>query len=535
MRRPNLLLIQTDQQKATSLDLYNTDRNFIRTDALRRIAEAGVVCEAGYCPYPLCVPSRIAMVTGRYPSELGYVGNRPYPLDCDAPNLFRHLRHNGYRSMLVGKDHAIGLPWDEGGSVAEKWRGNRAIQDSFDWVYATFHGGNMTPDTRADQPHIQSFLDQADQLQHLWGSAVAPFDGDQSQSARMCEVAVDYLDTWKRDDAGADTPFAMWLSFPDPHEFYQAPRDVVARVRSDDLGAPHGADVDLGDRAEYIQFMRWYFNSGGVPREVIDQLVRVYLAMCLNVDEQLRRVLDHLERIGEWDNTLIVYCSDHGDFNGDLGLVQKFNAGYDGCCRVPFVMAFPGRGPGGLRSREPVNLADLPATICDGLGVAALPGDRGRSLMPIVVGEEHEEAAYTVVESGVPGESLSTRDIANFADHRWDVQPDGRWCYDPPHRFGGRMYAVRSADHKLIVREGQCSEFYDLVADPWELRNAIDDPQHAQLVATHHEYLVEHLCQRAPVPPGTTIADQDAVYRAGGNLSWAESLALHRGVQGVPV
>ena len=234
--------------------------------------------------------------------------------------------------------------------------------------------------------------------------------------------------------------------------------------------------------------------------------------------------------MGEWENTVIVYVSDHGDLTGEHGLLQKFNCGYDGCARVPFLVAQPGMGQAGARSDEPVNLTDLPATLCELLDWPALENDQGRSFAPIVRGEA-QQREYTVVESGVPGESLTLADVANFPDHRYDVTPDGRWVYDPPHRFGGRMFAVRSKRYKLIAREGQAREFYDMRSDPWETTNLAGQPEFAAEMLRHYDYLAQHLGRVAPIQPGTGIAGHDKFYRAGGDQTWAQSLAAHRAAE----
>ncbi|MBN1557158.1 MAG: sulfatase-like hydrolase/transferase, partial [Lentisphaerae bacterium] len=281
---------------------------------------------------------------------------------------------------------------------------------------------------------------------------------------------------------------------------------------------------DMESRSEYIQFMHWYFNAGGVPEETVLKLIRVYLAMCKNVDLQLNRVLDRLDAMGELENTLIIYTSDHGDFNGEHQLIQKFNSAYDGCARVPLLISYPGHGPAGRVCPDPVNLADLPSTLCEILGWERFAEDQGRSLADMVLADSYTPRDCTIIESGIPGESLTRADIRNFPEHRYDRTPVGRWCYDPPHRFGGKVYAVRSRDYKLIVRQDQAHEFFDMRNDPWETRNAAAEPGRQAEVLRHYQYLAQHLTRIAHGRPDVIIAKQDAWYRAGGDKTWQESL-----------
>ncbi|MBN1865489.1 MAG: sulfatase-like hydrolase/transferase [Victivallales bacterium] len=519
MRKPNLLFIMTDQQKATSLDLYNSQVNFIKTSALRELAREGTVFNASYCPYPLCVPSRISMLTGMHPSFSGYVANTPF-IEDRHDTIFQAAKKRGYRTMLVGKDHA----YCEASIGGDNGHHPKFMDNIFDKMYCALHNGYQPPEIERDLPHVRPWLNQTDVLHRIWGSEIAPWNSDQSVTARLCQVAEEYIQEWDRVDRKTDTPFCMWLSFPDPHEYYQAPKDVVECIDPATIQLPPNWESDIGGRAEYIQFMHWYFNSGGVPQEEVKKLIRVYLAMCMNVDIWLGKLFSFLKKNGIWEETLIVFTSDHGDFNGEHQLIQKFNCGYDGCCRVPLIMAWPGRSVQGRVYEHPVSLVDIPSTICDILGWERLREDQGNSMKDVLFDETPSEREFTVYESGVAGESLTKKDIPNFPGHRFDVEPIGRWSYDPPHRFGGKMYAVRTKDYKLIVRQDQANEFYDMKTDPWETRNVYNDTSYTAQIIKHFSHLSEYLVKVSQKRAGSSIAPQDEWYRAGGNLQWEQSL-----------
>jgi len=519
MNRPNLLLIMTDQQKATSLDLYNTRANFIRTPGLTALAEEGTVFEAAYCPYPLCVPSRISMLTGMYPSHHGHIGNVPCMADR-YDTIFGAAKQNGYRTMLVGKDHAY-TEARTGGDPGE----HPAYMDRiFDRLYFALHNTWQPPEIMRDRPHIQPWLMKTKTLHRLWGSEAAPWTSDQTITARLHEVATEYLRDWHTQDRPAGTPFAMWLSFPDPHEFYQAAHDVVDLIDPDAIQLPPNWDSDIANRAEYMQFFHWYFNAGGVPEDEVLKQTRIYLAMCKTVDLYLEQLLALLKELGVWEETLVVFASDHGDFNGEHQLVQKFNCAYDGCCRVPLVIGWPGRTRGGRRYEHPVNLTDLASTVCELLGWDRFEQNQGRSLADVLTADVPQARECTVVESGVPGPSLTCRDIPNFEGHRYDRVPAGRGCWDPPHRYAGKVYAIRTTGAKLIVRQDQRSEFYDLAGDPWEMVNRIDDPALQGEILRHYELLAQHLAGIAFKQQGVHIADQDDWYELGGEKGWYDSV-----------
>ena len=526
MKQPNILFIQTDQQKAKSLDLYS-DINSISTTNLKMLAENGVVFENSYCPYPLCVPSRISMLTGEYPSSSGYLGNAPTMYDSYGDEtIFSAAKKHGYHTMLVGKDHAYGSNCPPDSLSGEDENYPDFLGDIFDRMHFAWHGNTMTPETNKELPHIEPWIQYQDELEKLWGSEVAPWDSNESVSSLLSDKAVEFMKDWQ--NGSEDKPFAMWLSYPDPHERYQAPTDVVEMINKEDIELPLNWESDINNRSEYIQFMHWYFNKGGVPESKVKKLIRVYLGMCLNVEIQLGKVFDCLKEMGEWENTIIFYVSDHGDFNGEHQLIQKFNCGYDGCTHIPMIVAWPGHSKDGRHCLEPVNLTDIPATICELLGWEKFSQDQGQSFADILLEETYEERKYTVVESGIPSESLTTKDVKNFPKHRYDRKTEGRWCYDPPHRFGGRMYVVRSKDYKLIVRQDKKSEFYNMKDDPWETKNIFGKPKYQKEIINHFEYLVHHLGRVSYKQEDTFIAPQDNIYEAGGDKTWQEYLQQNK-------
>lgn len=249
--------------------------------------------------------------------------------------------------------------------------------------------------------------------------------------------------------------------------------------------------------------------------------------MCKNVDIYIKKLMDYLKEKGIFEDTLIIFTSYHGYFNGDHQMIQKFNCTYDGCTRIPLVIAYPGSSKPGRQYPHPVNLADLPSTICDILGFERLEKDQGISMANIIMSDEYEKREYTVTESGISSEVLTKKDIENFPNHRYDRSPVGRWCYDPPHRYGGKVYSIRSTDYKLIVRLTQVSEFYDLKNDSWETKNEYNNPKFAGEILKHYEYLSQHLCRIATQREGTAIASWDEFYRAGGDKTWDESYEDH--------
>jgi len=522
LRRPNILLIQTDQQKASSLDLYNRDVNYIKTEHISQLAEEGVVFDNTYCPYPLCVPSRTSMMCGQYPSTTGYIGNEPCGMAGKKMTLFDLLKSVGYRTMLVGKDHAYGLP-RPGANPAEKWTPPKEMKAVFDDIYTAWHGMFHSPDTNRDCPKLEPFLQAHDSLSQLWGAEVAPWSTDETQTAAICNAFIDLAGKHSR---SSSQPFACWLSISDPHEPYQAPRDMYERMEQERIGFYPNRDSDFSNRAEYMQFFQWFFNAGGpIPEEDELRLIKVYLAMCKNVDLQLGRVFDFLKKKGLWEDTLVIFTSDHGDLTGEHRLLQKFNCTYNGSAKVPLIVSWPGRTQGQKRVKTPVNLVDLPATICSLLGIDPLPDDQGMDLSPALLRDRVLDKKYTVIESGVPGPGLTCKDIQNFSTHKYNIIPKKRNAYDPPHRYAGRTYAVCSERYKLITREGQCNELYNVEQDPWEIENLAQKPDMKEVVEEHLLYLVKHLTDQFVYPADTKIAPQDALYPLGGDKSWDECAA----------
>jgi arylsulfatase A-like enzyme len=521
--KKNIILLYSDQQKATSLDLYNTDCTAVTARNLKRLVEQGTLFEQAYCTYPLCVPSRIALMKGIYPSTSGYIGHGTHP-GVEEDSLLDRLKAEGYTTYLSGKEHT----WSNGNISGRNPPAE--VASRYDYIFAALHNTLQPPEMQEVLPDFMPFIMNSKPCRTIWGADIPPWTRDRTITKILTDKAIEFMD--RHFEQTPEKPFLLHWSPPDPHEFYQVPQEYADRFPLDEIVLPPNWEADLSDRAEYVQFMRWYLTAGDrEPTEQdIKKLVQVYLGMCQLLDDEMGRIIDYIKARGEMDNTIFVFTSDHGDMCGELGLAQKWNGLYDGMTRIPLVMTHGGNDwPKNRRVSCPVSQIDLAATLCDMVGIAPPAGQQGESLCGVMAGTQTRD--YVFLESGMPGRGLTMQDAENFPEHKWHVPTTDGAPYDPPHRWTGRCFGVRSERYKLIVREGQKSELYDMAEDPWEQQNRIDDSSLSDVKTELREQLVQHMLRTSPNlkhcvgDPGNDdryVPGQDNVFKGPIHTPWAD-------------
>jgi arylsulfatase A-like enzyme len=416
--RPNVLLIVVDDQSPFDLKIYD-EGSLCRTPVIDALAAEGTVVDGAYqmgsWSGAVCTPSRHMIMSGRTVWHLpkrgvrGEKQNPHCPEDLASQTLAAVFNRAGYDTMRTCK------------------RGN-----SYGAANKQFTVVHDKTCRKADA---------------------------ENGSPWHAERVLDYLDERTRTED--DDPFLIYLGFSHPHDPRWAPDELLARYGCDNRG-PQGAPSEAAPPlpANYLPAhpfhhghpgLRDEVNVQGVKRRRDEATIRNELgrqfACNENIDAQIGRVLDRLRAMGELDDTIIVYTSDHGMAIGRHGLQGKQNL-YEHTWRVPMVVKGPGV-PAGARVRGNVYLLDLLPTLCDLAGVPTPPTVEGVSMAPVLRGERDvsREVLYGVYAGGTkPG-----------------------------------MRCVRKGDWKLIqydVLGGavQKTQLFDLVNNPDELleQHAVD-------------------------------------------------------------
>jgi arylsulfatase len=462
---PNIVLIQADQLSAESLGVYG--HPLVRTPTLEALAEQGLTFHRAYCNHPACVPSRCSMMTGRYPSTTGSYENFIH-LDPRERSLVHVLGDAGYQTALVGKNHAF----------SEEPAGPGLTDDLhrvFDYVRLGHHGGMV--EGYEDDPGVRASVQWA--REHCWSAPGAygtnPHPVEVSGSYLLADTAVRYLS----DERRAGDPFFLWLSFPDPHTPYQAPEPYASLYNPADVPLPPADDLSTKPERQRVAHV-----MDAVDKSCNDHLRAmraIHYGMINAIDDAIARVLDTLETQGLSEDTLIVFTADHGDSMGAHGMFQKQNAFYDSITRVPLVLAGPGVAARG-RSDELTSLIDLMPTVLDLAGLETPGGVEGRSIAPLLRGEEHDRADHIVIEGGSPGDPPPLAEVANSTPAGpWD-ESQFVWCANP-RAWAGPGKCVRTDRWKLAIYDNGDAELYDMHTDPDELTNLYRAPQHTTLIA----------------------------------------------------
>lgn len=485
--QPNILVIMADQMKATASHLYGS--SFCRTPSLERLAGEGVLFQNAFTPHPLCMPARVSLWSGSFPHSHGARRNET-PMPAGSEHAFRIWRQAGYQTGLIGKNHCFEHPedlllFDTWCEIGHEGLSRQRPVRGMEWFRpeAAIDGAHRV---RREMPHRTPALSYA----------VTDFPLDDYSTGLVAGQTVRYLEEWAEDPG--EQPFALWVSFPDPHSPYEVPRRYFEELAEAGVELPPVEPYEMPGAPERNRVLRRILDVSRAEREDVEALVTAYHAMVRFLDDAAGQILDALERLGLRERTIVVFCSDHGDFAGEHGMTRKGGVFYDCLTRVPLIVSWPGRVPGGKVDTSMVNLVDLVPTLLELQGVAVPRAMQGNPL-PTVTNAAPRAAAYS--EYGAGGPAFILRDLealpeqhglgASLASLQW-------------REAEGRRKMVRTSRWKYVTDPmGDLDELYDLESDPCELHNLAADPSHHGTISELRSRILDWAIlteDSAPVP-----------------------------------
>lgn len=480
--RANIILFMPDELRADALGCYGN--TLIHTPHFDHLARTGTRFANCHIQFPVCGASRCSMATG-WPTSVRGHRSLYYFLKPYEPNLFRYLRQAGYDVYMYGKNDVL-APETLAGSLTE-WKNPRSPASEFSAI---------------DKPQHPTTM-------------LLPAHGDRRTTGDYAaiQLAIEVLE--RRE---IDRPFCILLSLFEPHPPYTTSPDFYDLYRPSDLAAL--APSGLPGRPRFHAALREIMGLGTVGDAQFRKVRAVYYGKVSYADWLLGELLQALERTGHDRDTAVLACSDHGDYAGDYGLVEKWPSGLEDCLtHIPLIARIPG-GAAAHVSQELIELFDIMPTCLELAGTRATHTHFARSLLPQLRGHggDPERAAFT--EGG-----YNTYEPQAF-------EPVIEGLYGPKTRLQNehpetitRSACVRTARHKYIARPNDQSELYDCSQDPLQRNNLFGQSSVRELQSALQARLMNWYIDTSGIAPperdprGARVLDRPA------SLEHVESLS----------
>jgi choline-sulfatase len=450
--------------KATASHLYGN--TFCETPALGQLAQEGVLYEHAFTPHPLCVPARVSLWTSQWPHSHGGRRNQTL-MPPDAVHAFDLWKAAGYHTGLIGKNHCF--------ETAE----DLALFDVFNVVG---HGGIPGNEETKGLPWCRSIdaIREGMQVRRnmpkqspRFGYAVDDTPIENQLTGVLAGQAVNYLETF------GDRPFALWVSIPDPHEPWVSPAEFAEMFPPDVIDLPPWRTGEFDETApERNRVLHEILGLEEDAMEDVYGLLASYYGMVRYVDYGVGQIMDALERLDLREETIVVFCADHGDFSGEHRMSCKGGVFYDCLTRVPLIVSWPGHVAEGVRESSMTNLVDIVPTLLELQGMEIPRSMHGHGL-PVITDAAPREATFS--EYGAGGPPFTMEDLRELP------KPYGRRALMASLQWReaeGRRKMVRTRAWKYVhdPMGDDLDELYDLVNDPWELTNVAADPANRDVV-----------------------------------------------------
>lgn len=449
-RKPNILFICTDQQHP-AIAGYRGNK-VVKTPNLDALAGGGTHFTRAYVASPVCAPSRAAYMFGKYVYQLqSWYNGKEWPKD--EVTWATRVTKNGYYTAHYGKMDSPGLYGQLG--FSEEW-------GSAERPERVVHG----PDTRFDPalPRLaKGHLDvktfeiseyKADPLE----TGPKKF-GQYAVDRPTINHALKFLGERKTDEK----PWMMHVGLLMPHWPFTLPKKYYDMYADVEMPMPHDARFPNKDIHPALQhFQKWDGLDVPPGEEKLKNALRAYYGMVTCMDDMLGELINELKKAGMYENTYIIFTSDHGDNLGEHGIMGNKHTPMEGSVAVPLVITGPGVKKG-AKVEMPVSLVDMYPTIMDMAGVDYKnPKMPGKNLLPVLEGKE--AATDRIILSEWHGVG-----------------------------FPGAWYMLSNKKYKYIYYERDRPSLFDMEADPKEMKDLALDPAYANKVKEFEKQLYSML------------------------------------------
>ncbi len=503
-KKPNIVILIADHFRADALShLGNPASHTPNLDALAQ-SEA-VSFRNAFCQNPVCTPSRCSLMSGRYTHVRGHRTMR-YELGEDEPCFLRNIKRAGWHVFWGGKNDFADTTrpgWEE--EFADER--DLVLRGDPNRIADRAAAGLVPPGEIETNRHYYSFYRGVLPAENLDEKGDEVRGGFSATDYRHVRRACEYIESGRY----GDSPFCAYVAIVSPHPPYMVEKkwlDLIDRTKL----PGRIADADLSQLPAILEGLRERMRLERLSEEDWDDIRQCYLAMCARVDRWAGMLVDSLKRAGKYEDTVFVFMSDHGDFAGDYGLVEKTQNTFEDCLtHVPFLIK-PAKGTGivpGIREALVEN-TDFVATMEELLGMPKSYDNFSRSLVPLLAGEaEHRDAVFC--EGGRRRGEYQASEHENLSPTPdqiyWPRLSLQAFEGEPFYHSKGTM--LRTKDFKYVARIDERDELYDLHADPGETVNRIDDPSLAGELAKLRERMLRFYIETGDQVP---IADDEHAF-----------------------
>lgn len=452
--KPNILLLVADQFRGDCLGCAGNE--VIETPYLDELASQGFLFTSAYSAVPSCIPARSILMTGMNQWHTGVLGMGPGM--GKMPSNFKYtipgiLSANGYHTQGIGKMHFSPQRALNGFHRTEIDESGRVEEQGFVSDYREWFERNK-PEGYGYRDHSLGW--------NSWMARPSHLPEWLHSTSWTTDQAISFLG--KRDP---EKPFFLKVSYNRPHSPYDPPQvyyDMYKDVKMPEPYMGDWANQNL-DEKESRKTDAW---RGRRSRREIQRARACYYASITFVDHQIGKLFYEMKKSGIYDDTVIMFVSDHGDMLGDHNLWRKTYA-YEGSSKIPWIVKMPEQyqGETGLRIDKPVELMDVMPTLLDMAGVDIPISCDGKSVFPLIKKEDIPWRRY------IHGEHCL--------------------CY---HREQEQHYITDGIYKYIWLDNINCRQFFDLKKDPGELYNAINDDTYAEVIRDFEGFLMAELEKR---------------------------------------
>jgi len=487
---PHIIIFNPDQWRGDTLGHIGNPAA-ITPNFDRLVREDGVSFQNAFCQNTVCTPSRCSFMTGWYPHVRGHrTMHHMLHHEYGEPMLLNILKDAGYHVFWGGKNDVVPgqFPKDR---YAETWSDSNRYDLDPNWHGPVYNAARGEPGSDTYYSFMIGKMEKHPNERYYR-------DNDWMHVQEAIRLIKNRPD---------NRPLCIYLPLVYPHPPYGVEEPFYSAIDRNTLPSRIPAPENWDGFPNILKGLFDNFNMAGWTEERWAELRATYYGMCMRLDALFGDLVQTLKDEDLYNDSALFMFSDHGDFTGDYGLVEKTQNTFEDCLsRVPFIFKPPVDVPckPGVRDAL-VELVDFSETVYDLTGLQPDYSRFGRSLLPVVKGETDTHRDAVFCEGGrLRGEThcmeLESGGSGNPHNAYWPrlaLQKDDETLYH------GNAAMCRTAEFKYVRRHYEKDELYDLRSDPTETQNVIDSPEYSDVKHQLQERLLSWYTETCDVVPQT--------------------------------